>query len=131
MQDDTRDREIETILARYRPLTPPPGLRERVVSAAPPSRLDLRVWAIAAGLLVSLLAQSLAGRAERRTEQLLSLGASAVSESEIQAALSVAPLDREALRWRLAPSNPQASVVSSRLDAARAMLEPGGMRDEP
>jgi len=50
--------DVEDRLSRYRPVAPPPGLRERVLRAAvAPNASSLRDWlpAIAAAALIALL----------------------------------------------------------------------------
>ena len=114
MQDDLRFHDVEDLLARYRPLSPPPELRERVANTrvvAFPRLLAL--LPLAAGLVVAALLQLAAWSIDAHTARLLSQESDAALRAKVDAVLSVAPLSRSYVAWRLTPPPPSGFTPST------------------
>jgi hypothetical protein len=83
MSSDDGDREIENVLAGYRPAGPSLGLRDRVLASMPPVRRRPPLLPIAAGLALAALLQWEANRIDVRTAEMLDGQLGAPREIEV------------------------------------------------
>jgi len=103
MSDDHEDRDIEALLAAYRPAAPPLELREQVLAATTAVSPFRRPWLpIAAALLVAALLQWAAARIDTRIAHSVAPGADPGLAADTEAVLGVEVLPRAYLTSRLA-----------------------------
>ena len=103
MSSDDGDREIEDLLAGYRPAGPALALRDRVLASMPPVRRRPPLLPIAAGLALAALLQWEAHRVDERTTAMLDAQLGAPPEVEVPILPGTDGLPSLDFRLRTAP----------------------------